>query len=314
MMSPHSDAHGCSDGALCDSGSSDALCASGYTAMMACGGAQCPRATKLWDEVNHKMHAGMALKFSGDPELDFVRGMIPHHQGAVDMCDVLVKQLSCQEYSEDHTALQGILNFCHHVNHDQGIEMAGLRGWLHEKGFDEDSGSCAGGGMDHSSMGHRSECVSMQGMSMGCGADDQAENVLSTKAYMLLNQQAHQGMAIDLSCNHVADFVRAMIPHHTGAVGMCEILTTGNYDGGPMPGHGGHMRMPQKHTDPYLLELCGNITSAQNAEISMLTQWLQDRDMAVNAVCDCCEDPGSVTGLFENLSCESAGTDDHDAT
>ena len=38
-----------------------------------------------------RMHAGMDIDFTGDPDIDFVRGMLPHHQGAVDMAQVVLK-------------------------------------------------------------------------------------------------------------------------------------------------------------------------------------------------------------------------------
>lgn len=39
----------------------------------------------LMDEAVERMHTGMAIAPSGDPDADFARMMIPHHQGAVDM-------------------------------------------------------------------------------------------------------------------------------------------------------------------------------------------------------------------------------------
>jgi uncharacterized protein (DUF305 family) len=40
---------------------------------------------ELMDQAMNRMHAGMAISPSGDPDVDFARMMIPHHQGAVDM-------------------------------------------------------------------------------------------------------------------------------------------------------------------------------------------------------------------------------------
>jgi hypothetical protein len=40
--------------------------------------------------INAKMHEGMNITFSGNADVDFVNGMIPHHQGAVDMAKVLL--------------------------------------------------------------------------------------------------------------------------------------------------------------------------------------------------------------------------------
>jgi hypothetical protein len=42
-------------------------------------------------EVNARMHEGMAIAPTGDINRDFVRMMIAHHQGAIDMARTLLK-------------------------------------------------------------------------------------------------------------------------------------------------------------------------------------------------------------------------------
>ena len=47
-------------------------------------------ATKAYIEANAKMHADMAMSFTGDADADFIAGMLPHHQGAVDMAKIVL--------------------------------------------------------------------------------------------------------------------------------------------------------------------------------------------------------------------------------
>jgi uncharacterized protein (DUF305 family) len=42
-------------------------------------------------EANAAMHDNMAIEYSGDADVDFVRGMIPHHQGAVAMAKIVLE-------------------------------------------------------------------------------------------------------------------------------------------------------------------------------------------------------------------------------
>ncbi len=51
-----------------------------------------------------KMNAEMALPFSGNADVDFVKRMIPHHQGAVDMAKVVLafgKDAGVRKVAED---------------------------------------------------------------------------------------------------------------------------------------------------------------------------------------------------------------------
>ena len=50
--------------------------------------------TKAFMEASKKMHGDMAIDYSGDADVDFVRGMIPHHQGAIDMATVSYTHLT----------------------------------------------------------------------------------------------------------------------------------------------------------------------------------------------------------------------------
>lgn len=44
--------------------------------------------TQAFKQANITMHEKMAIDYTGSADIDFVRGMIAHHQGAVDMAKV----------------------------------------------------------------------------------------------------------------------------------------------------------------------------------------------------------------------------------
>ena len=58
---------------------------------MKMSGAPMSEASKAYDAVNMKMHKDMTMEFTGDADVDFVKGMTPHHQGAIDMAQVVLK-------------------------------------------------------------------------------------------------------------------------------------------------------------------------------------------------------------------------------
>jgi uncharacterized protein (DUF305 family) len=47
--------------------------------------------TREFQAANMTMHKGMDITYTGDADIDFLRGMIAHHQGAVDMARVQLK-------------------------------------------------------------------------------------------------------------------------------------------------------------------------------------------------------------------------------
>ncbi len=47
-------------------------------------------ATKSFMDANMAMHEGMNIEYTGNADVDFIRGMIPHHQGAVEMAKIVL--------------------------------------------------------------------------------------------------------------------------------------------------------------------------------------------------------------------------------
>jgi uncharacterized protein (DUF305 family) len=77
-------------------------------------------ATAAFKAANTKMHKDMEIAFTGDVDADFVRGMIPHHQGAIDMARVMLA------HGKD-PALKALATS---IIADQEKEIATMREWL----------------------------------------------------------------------------------------------------------------------------------------------------------------------------------------
>ncbi|SCY77691.1 CopM family metallochaperone [Microvirga guangxiensis] len=81
-------------------------------------------ATKAYREANAKMHRDMDIPYTGDSDVDFVRGMIPHHQGAIDMAKVALQNTKDEQIRQWATA----------VIREQEREIAEMQAWLKKKG------------------------------------------------------------------------------------------------------------------------------------------------------------------------------------
>ena len=88
--------------------------------------AQTPSApsTQGYRQANETMHRNMDITFSGDSDVDFVRSMIPHHQGAIDMAKVALQ----------HAKDEQIRKWATDVIREQEREIAEMQAWLSKKG------------------------------------------------------------------------------------------------------------------------------------------------------------------------------------
>eukprot|EP00930_Biecheleria_cincta_P006374 TRINITY_DN107378_c0_g1_i1.p1 TRINITY_DN107378_c0_g1~~TRINITY_DN107378_c0_g1_i1.p1 ORF type:complete len:384 (-),score=54.40 TRINITY_DN107378_c0_g1_i1:211-1206(-) len=62
---------------------------------MGCGQLQSSMA-KEYLKLNMWMHTKMSLNYSGNQAVDFLKGMIPHHEAAVEMCAIYYKYWTCK--------------------------------------------------------------------------------------------------------------------------------------------------------------------------------------------------------------------------
>ncbi len=66
-------------------------------------------AKDIYAPAMERMHKDMMITPTGDTDADFVRGMIPHHQGAIDMAKIVLehgKDPEIRKLAEDVIAAQ----------------------------------------------------------------------------------------------------------------------------------------------------------------------------------------------------------------
>jgi uncharacterized protein (DUF305 family) len=115
----------------------------------------------------------------------------------------------------------------------------------------------SGRGMGSSGM---MSCPMMQGGMMAgrsaMGATQNRDESVSSLAFRAVGEKMHRDMAIEFSGNVDADFARAMIAHHQGAIDMAKITVAFG-------------------KDLQIRKLAEDVIKAQEAEIRTVRDWLQ---------------------------------------
>lgn len=189
--------------------------------------------------INERMHRGMAINFTESSEFNFLAGMIPHHTAAVDMCNVYLHEV---ETNDDVVENAGIASLCYNITYgpeswgewqydfSQPGETEQMMDVLKDIGMVEEYESgCSSNMPSNEEHDRRLMATSTMDMAhgegrhgdmfMGCGRLDLPE----AKDYIAANMKMHGYMALNFTNDAAVDFLLGMIPHHEGAIEMCDI-------------------------------------------------------------------------------------------
>ena len=189
-------------------GGPDTMAGMDHSAMTA---ASASESTKSYETAMAKMMKGMMTPMTGKADLDFVQGMMPHHQGAIDMAKVVL------QYGRDPE----VKKLAEGIVKAQESEIAFMKDWL--------------GKTDQATLAAAPESTK---------ANEQAMAVMM------------KTMMVPYTGDADVDFMKGMIPHHQGAIDMAKVAI-------------------QFAKDPALLKLAGDVVSAQEGEITFMSDWLK---------------------------------------
>lgn len=142
------------------------------------------------------MHRDMDIAYTGQVDSDFARGMVPHHQGAIDMAHIVL------QYGKDPE----IRSLAEWIKVSQEAEIAIMNRWLERRGEPEPASEPA-----------------------------QAAQSQAVQRFKKDMHQMHEAMNIRYTGDADIDFVCGMIPHHLGAIDMADTQITHGRDPEMLP-------------------------------------------------------------------------------